>query len=218
MKTYNHINYFDLGLGPEPSELNFMVNIILPNYKNITYKAYGIEAHPKYVETAKSIFSNNENVSIHNLAISDKEGVEKLYLDANTHDGGLGNSIFQTKNTVSKNKYYDVKSDTFSSFLIKNNINLENSLNILKVNIEGAELYLWEDFKKNNLRPKFQILCGYKSHDVYKVSELKDKYEYYNLLINELNVELIHFCHYGGIDRAVNSMKSELKKFIQHEY
>ena len=66
-------------------------------------------------------------------------------------------------------------------------------MNILKVNIEGAELYLWEDLKINNIRNKFQILCGYKDHDIFKVSELKPKYDYYMSLVEELNINLLQF-------------------------
>jgi len=208
------INYFDLGLGPYPYELESMVRDVFPKFKNITYKAYGIEAHPNYIKTAEKLFKNENNIYLFNLAISNKKGIEKLYLQKNTQDGNLGNSIFETKNNVDRDKYIEVESDTFFSFLIKNNIDLNDSLNILKVNIEGAELYLWEDFKKNNIRDKFQILCGYKQHDIFKVSELEPKYNQYLTLIKELNINLIHFCHHGEKNFSVENMKKEISRFL----
>ena len=209
-----NINYFDLGLGPHPHELQYMINDVLKNFSDISYKAYGIDAHPDYVKTASNIFNNNNNVEIYNLAISNKKGTERLYLESNTKNGGLGNSIFKTKNNVDRNTYLDVQSNKFSSFLQEKNINLKNSINVLKVNIEGAELYLCEDFKQNDLRKYFHIICGYKDHDIYKVNELKEKYHYYDSLIKELNIEMVHFCHYGGPDRSISTMKNSLSKVL----
>ena len=209
-----NINYFDLGLGPYPHELKYMIDDVFNNLSNIKYKAYGIEAHPDYASVAKKIFIDNNRVEIFNFAISDKKSVERLYLQSNTKNGDLGNSIFKTKNNVDQNIYLEVPSNNFSSFIIENNINLKNSINILKANIEGAELYLWEDFKQNNLRNDFNIICGYKSHDIFKVSELQHKYDHYIDLIKELNINLIHFCHYGGRDRSVTEMKNALYKFL----
>jgi len=210
-----HINYFDLGLGPHPYELEYMVKDILPLFQNITYNIYGIEAHPKYTEYAKTLFKDYKNIHFYNLAISNKTGIEKLYLQDGKENGDLGNSIFKTKNNVNKNKFYEVESSTFYSFLLKNNINLENSINILKVNIEGAELYLWENFKEYNLTNKFQILCGYHSHDICKVSELKDYTDYYFNLIKELNINLSHFCHYGGKEKSIKNMIQKINNLLQ---
>lgn len=38
-----HINYFDLGLWKRADELHYMVDVILPQFKNTTYTAYGIK-------------------------------------------------------------------------------------------------------------------------------------------------------------------------------
>lgn len=212
-----NINYFDLGLGPHPHELQYMINDVLKNFSDISYKAYGIDAHPDYVKTANNIFNNNNNVEIYNLAISNKKGTEKLYLESNTKNGGLGNSIFKTKNNVDINSYIEIETTTFSNWLIENKIDLSNSINILKVNIEGAELFLWEDFKKNNLRDSFHILCGHPSHDIYKVSELCNQIDYYNSLLVELNINLMHFCHYPSGQLSIDNMTTVLTNFLKNE-
>lgn len=206
-----HINYFDLGLWKKADELNYMVQYVLPQFKNVTYTAYGIEACPEYASLIKQKYIDNKNVIIHNKAISNSVGKTNLFI-ANNNDG-LGNSIFRSKNNVDVNNKVEVSTTTFSEWLIENNIDLTNSINILKVNIEGAELFLWEDFKKNNLRNHFQLLCGHPSHDIYKVSELNDKIDHYKSLLEELNINLMLFCH---TDRngSINNMTSALKNIL----
>lgn len=185
-----HINYFDMGLCYDAKEIELFVNHVVPKFKNITYTVYGFEADPDSYKVIKDRYKDNTNVNINNLAISNSKGNVKLYKSDN---GGLGNSIFPSKNNVSPFKYYEVESDTFSNWLIENNVDLKNSVNILKVNIEGAELYLWEDFKLNNLRKDFHILCGTTTHDINKVRELEPKVSYYYELVKELNAELSLF-------------------------
>ena len=206
-----HINYFDLGLWKKADELNYMVQYVLPQFRNVTYTAYGIEACPEYASLIKQKYIDNKNVIIHNKAISNSVGKTNLFI-ANNNDG-LGNSIFRSKNNVDVNNKVEVSTTTFSEWLIENNIDLTNSINILKVNIEGAELFLWEDFKKNNLRNHFQLLCGHPSHDIYKVSELNDKIDHYKSLLEELNINLMLFCH---TDRngSINNMTSALKNIL----
>ena len=206
-----HINYFDLGLWKKADELNYMVQYVLPQFKNVTYTAYGIEACPEYASLIKQKYIDNKNVIIHNKAISNSVGKTNLFIADN--NDGLGNSIFRSKNNVDVNNKVEVSTTTFSEWLIENNIDLTNSINILKVNIEGAELFLWEDFKKNNLRNHFQLLCGHPSHDIYKVSELNDKIDHYKSLLEELNINLMLFCH---TDRngSINNMTSALKNIL----
>jgi hypothetical protein len=112
--------------------------------------------------------------------------------------------------------FYDL-TENGSNWLIENKIDLSNSINILKVNIEGAELFLWEDFKKNNLRDSFHILCGHPSHDIYKVSELCNQIDYYNSLLVELNINLMHFCHYPSGQLSIDNMTTVLTNFLKNE-
>lgn len=185
-----HINYFDLGLWKFPHEIELMLNTVLPQFVN-SYSIYGFEAHPVYAAEIKERYKQNPNIHIFNLAISNKKGTEKLYI---SEPVDIGSSIFSTKRNVNPNNYHEVESNTFSGWLQENNIVLDGAINILKVNIEGAELYLWEDFKNTGLRDKFQILCGHPAHDILKVEELKDKTDYYFSLLKELDISLLRFC------------------------
>lgn len=206
-----HINYFDLGLWKKADELSYMVDIILPQFKNITYTAYGIEAHPEYAGAIDRKYKDNPNVKIFNKAISNESfKTTKLYIsDVN---GGLGNSIFKTKNNVNTAAYVEIETTTFSNWLIENKIDLSNSINILKSNIEGAELFLWEDFKKNDLRQHFHIFCGHPSHDIYKVKELSDQIQNYTSLLKDLNLDFVFFCHTDP-KKSIEDMTRKIKSY-----
>jgi len=205
-----HINYFDLGLWKFPHEIEIMLNEVFPKLDNITYSVYGFEANFEYANKIKEMYKNEHNISIINLAISNKRGIEKLYLDTKR---GLGSSIFSSKPNVNKHQYYSVESNTFSGWINENNIDLNNKINILKVNIEGAELYLWEDIKNHKLRDKFQIFCGSLSHDILKVPELKNQINYYFNLLKELNVDFLRFCGEYCPEKNVN-MVNVIKKYL----
>lgn len=206
-----HINYFDLGLWKTADEIDIMVNSVFPKFQNITYTVYGIEAYKPYCQQLEKKYINNKNIKIYNLAINDSKKDISLYMATND---GLGNSIFKSKNNVDKNKSCVVDGNTFSNWLFENNINLENSINIVKLNIEGAELFFWEDIKKSNLINKFNIFCGYPhDHDINKIEELKDKVQYYKELLKELNVNFKYLCR---TDKNLSelTMINSLKEFI----
>jgi len=139
-----------MGLCYDAKEIELFVNHVVPKFKNITYTVYGFEADPDSYKVIKDRYKDNTNVNINNLAISNSKGNVKLYKSDN---GGLGNSIFPSKNNVSPFKYYEVESDTFSNWLIENNVDLKNSVNILKVKVRELEpkvSYYYELVKELN--------------------------------------------------------------------
>ena len=199
-----------MGLCYDAAEMHLFVEHVVPQFKNVTYSVYGFEADPDSANVIKDRYKNNPNVHIENIAISNSKDKIKLY---KSNNGGLGISIFPSKNYVDPFNFYEVDSNTFSNWLLEKNINLDNCLNILKVNIEGAELYLWEDFKQNNLRNKFHILCGTTVHDIIKVGELSTKVQYYHELVKELNAELSIFTG-THTKKSVDSMSNLIKNIL----
>ena len=81
----------------------------------------------------------------------------------------------------------------FSKWLEKNVHDFEKSFNILRVNIEGAEIHLFEDLIENDLVKHFDIFCG-TGHDVEKISEHSTD-KYYKMLKNS-NIKLYRFSDY----------------------
>ena len=90
----------------------------------------------------------------------------------------------------------------------------KNSINIVKINIEGAEWLFFNDLIDNNLNQHIDIYCG-QGHDVEKVEELKDKVdEYYNLL-EKNNIHLYRFTEWKPWKN--DDMKNLVKQCVNTE-
>ena len=163
------VNYFDLGLGQVNRNHCWELDQILQFFikENIDYNIYGIEASLYSSLVAKNKYKNNKNVHIYNFAISNNEGQINLY---GTKTGINGASIYDSKNNVNKNRYEVVEGVRFSTFIKREKIDLENCVNIVKINIEGAEWDFFNNIVENNLVEKFDIFCG-QGHDVHKIKD-----------------------------------------------
>jgi hypothetical protein len=187
------VNYFDLGLY-RAVELEWMVNQILPALGIEDYRAYGIEASHPYATAVDARYTDNPRVQIDHLAIAGEETTLRLYHSPNL----LGHSIYSTKNNVLQDKYEDVQAMRFSEWIKKNDIDLEGSYNIMKVNIEGAEWPLFQDMVENDLVKHIDIFCGADGdhegrHDIEKVGELKPIADDYYSLLKEHDIEIHRF-------------------------
>jgi|AntRauTorckE6833_2_1112554.scaffolds.fasta_scaffold01570_2 FkbM family methyltransferase len=186
MKT--RVNFFDLGMFDGAESLMFLEDI---KGLNVDPYIYGFEAYQPFYENICELFSDNDNnnVNINNLAISNSDSYVKLFLEKS----GQGNSIYESKNNVDTKNFIKVKSVSFADWVIENVPNYKDHFNILRFNIEGAELPLMEDIIDKKIHKNFKIFLG--SHvgvDIKKVGEIKDKFNYYvNLLkSNNINIEL----------------------------
>jgi FkbM family methyltransferase len=169
------INFFDLGMNK---------GAVCDHFLNSTQKEgldvniIGFEPMPDLFLDLQKKYKGKDNIEIHQLAISKNSGFEKIY-SANCAGG---HSLFKdhqaVENQPAKNKTsFNVKSIKFSDFIIENykKYKIDNSINILKSNIEGAEFYLFNDIIDTGIHKKFHIFCGTpnSSFDVYKVKSLK---------------------------------------------
>lgn len=182
------LNYFDLGLHKDAAEIDMFINVCEEN--NIQYSVWGFEAHPDYCIKLVKKYSGNKNVTIINKAISNKNCTLKLYLaDSNE---GEGNSIFSTKNNVNIKSYVEVEGILFSDWLLSNVSEFKGDNNVLRYNIEGAEWYLMNDLKDNDLLKYFKVILGSKP-DMIKVSELKGFISKYEKLLNDNKIKVHKF-------------------------
>ena len=85
-----------------------------------------------------------------------------------------------------------VKGVLLSKWIKKNISDFENSFNIMKVNIEGAEWHLFNDLVENDMIKHFDVICGDGS-DIKKVPELKEKSSDYYKLLKENNITIHRF-------------------------
>lgn len=185
MKVY----YYDFGLW-KGTEIHWMVNHVFPALNITDYKVYGFEACKGYADVLKNRYKDNDRVEIINKAVVDTPRTVKLY-HAPNH---VGHSVFSTKRNVSKN-YEEVEGIVFSEW-IKENVKAHKiAFNILKVNIEGSEWYLFNDLVKSGVHKHIDVYCG-QGHDVEKVSELEDKVDAYYRLLKENDINLYRFTEY----------------------
>ena len=185
------LNYIDLGVhkGQE-------MDLVLEQYEKYEDKfdliIYGVEAYKAHFEGLKNKYKNNNRVKLFNNAITHKTGFTNLYLSI----GGsqLGNSLYSSKRHVNPKSKHSVFGYTFSEFVSKHVEDFESSVNVLKLNIEGAELAVYENLIENNMRKHIDLFCGLPGHDIEKVSELQIKRDRYYSIIKEHDIKLSYLC------------------------
>jgi len=189
------LNYIDLGFhkGQE-------IGLVLEHYKNYNDKfdltIYGVEAYePHFLEVEKK-YKNRDRVKLFNYAINNQKGLTALFISKS--DKKLGSSLYSTKNGVNPKSVQSVYGYTFSEFISKYIKDFKSSVNVLKLNIEGAELSVYEDLIKNHMRKHIDLFCGHPSHDIEKISELSDKKDRYYSLIKEHDIQLSYLCAEGS--------------------
>lgn len=203
------VNYFDLGLF-DGEEINMFLNDI-KDFK-VDINIYGFEANPIFCKKITERYKQNNKVKIYNLAISDKNEKIKLYLEKT----GQGNSIFKTKNNVNPNNFFVVDGISFVWWLVNNVPNYKKDVNIIRFNIEGAELLLINDMVKNGVIKYFDLFLG--SHvgvDIKKVGEIKNKYNEYLKILEKNNINIKLYCK--DLKGKNVNLVNELNKIIKQK-
>ena len=185
-----HINYFDLGLY-KGEEVDMFLSEIDGVYD---YTVYGFEAHPAAATNVSQKFADNQNVFIYNKAITDKENAGNninLYLERS----GQGNSIFPTKNNVDRSRYVTTNSISFVDWVIQNVPNYKESYNILRFNIEGAELLLMNDIIDSNFNQYIDLYLGsIPGRDINQVAEIKHYHDSFIKQLSDNDIVILPYC------------------------
>lgn len=146
------ILYFDLGTHKEAQELVLIVDKILPRISD-NVEAYGFEASRESFDEAKAKFHKNKHVHLFNKALCCElpvGGNIKLYKDSGN---GIGDSLYRKGGN-----YEEVEALRLSDWFSESNIDLEKSICLLRMNIEGAEYDVLRDLVDNMLA---QHIDGY---------------------------------------------------------
>lgn len=139
------ILYLDIGTHKEGAELFFVVDKILPLVCN-NFEAYGFEASQESFEKVAKRFTDKENVQLIHKALTHilpNNGKIKIFKDMSS---GVGDSIY--RQTA---QYEEVEAMRLSDFLIENHLVKDNSIVLLRMNIEGAEYDVIQDLVENQL-------------------------------------------------------------------
>lgn len=197
------ITYFDLGVW-KGYEIDIFLDIA--RELNLDYKIIGLEADPVLFHDLFLKYRDNKNIIILNAAVSKEVRIEKVY---QCPEEGIGNSIFPTKNNVDPAKYHSVLGIKFSSLLNAENL---GDINILRFNIEGAELYLMEDIINDHKENRIDIFCG-STPDIEKVESIRHMRGYYDYLLKSANIYVSEF-YYTYKTASMQTMKENLKNKI----
>ena len=185
------LNYIDLG-AHEGQEMGLVLN----HYENYEDKfdlsIYAVEAYTPFFLKLNERYGNNDRVKLFNNAITDVSGYTQLYIS--TGGKKYGNSLYSSKRHVNPKSKHSVFGYTFSEFVSKHVEDFESSVNVLKLNIEGAELAVYENLIENNMRKHIDLFCGHPGHDIEKVSELQIKRDRYYSIIKEHDIKLSYLC------------------------
>lgn len=207
------IRYFDLGTC-KCKELIFMKEF-LPTFVN-DYEIHGFEGVPTIFDKYKQKHSKylDEKTHMYNLIISDQHNtMKKIYYAPNL----VGNSIHQSKKNVQPDNYWTVPSVRFSHWLKDNNIDLKDSFNIVKINIEGAEWEFFNDIIDNNVKNDIDIICG-TGHDVEKIKDFVENgtVEKYYKLLEDNDIHL----HKWVVEKlwGYESQRVDIVKLIKDKY
>ena len=100
-------------------------------------KVYCFEPINEYTELLKTKFVDNDNVKIYNNAISNKNGIDKMYFNGNS-------STIHVKT----NNVIEINCITLDRIMKDNNI---SKIDLIKINIEGEEYNLLEYMISKNL-------------------------------------------------------------------
>lgn len=127
--------------------------------------SYSFEPVPKTIEYLKQterLYS--DKIKISDYALSDKEGIGKLYITESTN---ISNSILNMD--VNNQDYINIKITTIDNYVKLNNI---KKLDFIKADIEGAERYMLIGAKEtlSKFGPKLSI-CTYHLEDDKEVLE-----------------------------------------------
>jgi FkbM family methyltransferase len=205
------INYFDFGLH-KGDEITMFLDAIQPI--NSSVNVYGFEAHPDLHKRVKKRFEHSQDINIFNKAISNKNSKVNLYIAPNNKMEG--NSIFPTKNNVSS-EYVEVDGILFSDWLLKNVPNYKEAVNVIRFNIEGAELFLIDDLINSGIYKEISLFIGSRGgEDILKCSEIAHLHSDYEKKLIENSISVYQFC-----SASVNNISNEnickiLNRAINH--
>lgn len=145
--------YIDIGMHKNALQLRFMKDAFAGI---LQLKTIGFEAHPDYFKEAVKSMRPGENDRLLNLAVVGPEQGKNVTLHVNGGDG-LGDSLIRSEGRQS----IVIPSIQLSEMLKSDGIGRGNEVVILRMNIEGAELYVLEDLLMSDLISRIDGYYGY---------------------------------------------------------
>lgn len=197
------INYFDIGTHQKAEEIHLILKNIFKKH-SLNYHIYAFEAHPELCQHAANLFVGNDRVNFYNLALCNRKHdgeYMRLFLKSNN---GLGNSIFED----STPNFINVPCRKISEVIKENKIPLKNSINLIRMNVEGAEWEILKDLTEQKLHTYFNGFYGMWDDVVKKSLNGKD----FNRMLKLNGISNLTF---NGRDMKHSKRKSIIIKNIE---
>jgi FkbM family methyltransferase len=170
LKFENIRNFVDLGANYGISSIFFME-------KNI--KCYLVDADTRMINLLKSNFGKNSNNKVIHQAIYSHDGVVDFFED---NDCSMVSSISEIDaNNKMENKTKNIVSCITPNTLIEEIID-EDYIDLMKIDIEGAEYDLFNTISDENLLKINNLLIEYHNNDNYQILEIINKLTFNNKL------------------------------------
>jgi FkbM family methyltransferase len=157
-------NYVDIGANYGMSSITFVEKGI---------KTYMVEADSDNVEILNKLWSNNSKIKIIDKAISNKNGEIEFYLSPGI--GSVVSSLYEVDangNNLDRKKVI-VQSITPNK-LIEEYVD-ESSIDLMKIDIEGAEYDFFESITDENIRKIKRFIIEYHNNDNYRAMDIITK-------------------------------------------
>ncbi len=145
--------YIDIGMHKHALQLRFVKKAF---GGKLQLKTLGFEAHPDYFKEATDSVQPDKNDRLLNLAVVGPGQGENVTLHVNGGDG-LGDSLIRAKGSQS----IEIPAIQLSEVLKSDGVDRGDEIVILRMNIEGAELYVLEDLLKSDLVSRIDGYYGY---------------------------------------------------------
>jgi FkbM family methyltransferase len=173
LTMYENETFVDVGANVGSYSLK-----IANDYKNKGVKVIAIEAHPgNYKALCRNIELNGfNNIKAINKAVSDRKGVITIY--ERSHDGNrVGTDLYSVHNTFLAEHNFilpnslEVESDTLDNILANNEVN------VMKIDIEGAEVLALKG-ATNTLKRLRKIIVEIHGDNFDKVKQILENYTF----------------------------------------
>ena len=151
---------------------------------------YAFEPNPFAFDVLKKKFQGHENIYLFNQGVWDKNTTMKLYLHEHSNEDEVywstGSSILEYKGNVLKDKFVEIEIIDLVDFIK----NLAKKIDILKIDIEGAECELLEKIISTKIYKNIKHIFV-ETHD-HKIPELKEKTDAIRKLIKYKKIKNIN--------------------------
>ena len=181
-----------IDVGAHKGEILSLIQARAPKQKH-----YAFEPIPQYYQLLKNNFG--ESCEIYPFALSDKEGQSSFQFVTNAPAySGIQKRSYKVKNPNILELQVDLKK-------LDDIIPLETKIDLIKIDVEGAEFSVLKGAKETIKRTKPTIIfeCGLGASDFYGFTPE----EFFTFVVNELNMNLFTLENFLENKQSINNQE-----------